>query len=85
MDLTKNDAQTISATIALAGRAFVDGALRDASDGATFETTNPATGATLGHVAHCTAEDVDTAVTAGKSGFSSTTCHATVAVSRFGA
>ncbi|ADV61874.1 aldehyde dehydrogenase (acceptor) [Isosphaera pallida ATCC 43644] len=38
----------------------------DASDGATFETLNPATGEVIARVAHATAQDVDRAVKAAR-------------------
>lgn len=43
---------------------FIGGKFVPASDGATFETTNPATGEHLAYVAEATKEDVDSAVKA---------------------
>jgi aldehyde dehydrogenase (NAD+)/betaine-aldehyde dehydrogenase len=45
---------------------LIDGAFRDADDGATFATGNPATGEELTTVARATAADVDAAVTAAR-------------------
>ena len=41
---------------------FINNEWTDASDGATFETFNPATGETIAKVAHATKHDVDLAV-----------------------
>ncbi|HVA66596.1 MAG TPA: aldehyde dehydrogenase family protein [Elusimicrobiota bacterium] len=41
---------------------LIDGQRREASDGRTFETFNPATGETIARVAEATAQDVDAAV-----------------------
>jgi hypothetical protein len=43
---------------------YIGGEWRDASDGATFETTNPANGEHLAYCAEATKEDVDAAVKA---------------------
>lgn len=48
---------------------FIGGEWRDASDGATFSTTNPATGAHLADCAQATAQDVDDAVKAAWAAF----------------
>jgi acyl-CoA reductase-like NAD-dependent aldehyde dehydrogenase len=45
---------------------LVDGAVRPAADGATFETTDPATGLVLGEVARARGADVDAAVAAAR-------------------
>ena len=50
-------------------KAFIEGALADASDGGTFESINPATGQLLCRVAHSTAEDVDRAVASARRAF----------------
>ncbi|PFG39037.1 acyl-CoA reductase-like NAD-dependent aldehyde dehydrogenase [Georgenia soli] len=47
----------------------IDGADVPAADGGTFVVRNPATGAHLFDVAHATADDVDTAVTAARTAF----------------
>ena len=41
---------------------LIDGAWRDASDGATFAVHDPATGEQIARVPEATAEDVDAAV-----------------------
>lgn len=69
MTLTKDQFESRASAITLPGRAFIDGAYCDASDGDTFDTINPATGERLGVVAHCTAADVDRAVAAARRSF----------------
>ena len=48
---------------------YIGGEWRDASDGATFEVTNPANGEHLAYCAEATAEDVDAAVKAAWAAF----------------
>ncbi|MBI2863069.1 MAG: aldehyde dehydrogenase family protein [Chloroflexi bacterium] len=48
---------------------YIDGQWVDAENGATFTSTNPATGETLGEVAQSTAKDVDAAVEAADRAF----------------
>ncbi|WP_306391888.1 aldehyde dehydrogenase [Telluria beijingensis] len=55
--------------LALPTQAFVDGAFVPALSGQVFETTNPATGQLLAHIAACAAQDVDVAVAAAKAAF----------------
>lgn len=50
-------------------RNLIDGELRPASDGATFETLNPATEEILGRAANGTAADLDAAVAAARRAF----------------
>ncbi|MDI3335547.1 aldehyde dehydrogenase [Defluviimonas aestuarii] len=69
MSLTKAQAQKIASGLKPETRAFIAGSFRDASDGATFATINPATGETLAHVAHSTGSDVDRAVVAARRTF----------------
>ena len=59
----------LAADIALPNQAFVDGAFVPALSGATFETTNPATGKRLTEIAACGPEDVDVAVAAARTAF----------------
>lgn len=47
----------------------IDGALRDASDGATFPTYNPATGEEIAQVAKATRDDAVAAITAARKAF----------------
>ena len=48
---------------------LIGGAWRDGSDGATYETTNPATGLPIAEVAEATRADVDAAVAAARKAF----------------
>src|SRR5918999_3222858 len=48
---------------------FIDGQWVDAASGKTFETPNPATGATLAEVAEADKEDIDRAVAAARRAF----------------
>jgi phenylacetaldehyde dehydrogenase len=48
---------------------FINGQWIDAASGKTFETPNPATGATLANVAEGDAEDIDRAVQAARKAF----------------
>lgn len=69
MELTKEEAQRIASGLTLPAKAFIDGRFCDASDGATFETINPANEQVIANVAHCTATDVDQAVIAARRSF----------------
>jgi acyl-CoA reductase-like NAD-dependent aldehyde dehydrogenase len=62
------DAAT-GATTAVESRLLIDGELREAAEGATFTTHNPATGGLLADVARAGREDVDAAVAAARSAF----------------
>jgi acyl-CoA reductase-like NAD-dependent aldehyde dehydrogenase len=53
--------------VAAEPRLLIDGAFREAADGATFPTVNPATGGTLAEVPRASAPDVDAAVVAARS------------------
>lgn len=50
-------------------RAFIDGGFVPAASGATFKSTNPATGEVLAEISSCGAEDVDRAVRAARASF----------------
>ncbi|KGF80940.1 aldehyde dehydrogenase [Massilia sp. JS1662] len=67
--LSALDYAALAETIVLPTQAFVDGAFRPALSGKTFETTNPATGKVLAHIAACGPEDVDVAVACAKAAF----------------
>ena len=69
MTLSHPEYQAIANKLRPNGQAFIDGEFCDASDGETFQTTNPATGQVLCSVAHCKAADVDRAVTAARKAF----------------
>lgn len=67
--LSKSEYAALAQTLELPCQAFIDGAFRDAVQGATFTTTNPATGDILGQIAACDAADVDLAVASAKAAF----------------
>lgn len=67
--LTHEEYQAIAASLHLPQNAWIDGAYRPAISGKTFETVNPATGAVIGTVAACAAEDVDLAVSKAREAF----------------
>ena len=50
---------------------FIDGKFVPSASGRTFETTNPATGESLAHVAEAGREDLDLAVAAARKAFES--------------
>ncbi|CAM2188383.1 gamma-glutamyl-gamma-aminobutyraldehyde dehydrogenase [Paraburkholderia sacchari] len=70
MSRTYADWQDRAATLAIEGRAFIDGELRHARDGKTFACASPIDGRVLAHVADCGAADVDAAVAAARRAFS---------------
>ncbi|HEX3900319.1 MAG TPA: aldehyde dehydrogenase family protein, partial [Mycobacteriales bacterium] len=53
-------------------RLYIDGELREASSGATFDNINPATEDVLGVVADGTKEDMDAAIAAARNAFDNT-------------
>ncbi len=67
--LTHEEYKATAAALDLPQNAWIDGGYRPAISGRTFETVNPATGAVLGTVAACAAEDVDLAVTKARGAF----------------
>jgi len=71
MNRTFADWQDKAATLAIEGRAFVDGELRNAADGRTFACVSPIDARVLTQVADCGAADVDTAVAAARHAFAS--------------
>ncbi len=54
--------QSLAASLTPRLQAFIDGKYCAAQSGKTFACLNPATGAEIGQVAHCDADDVDRAV-----------------------
>jgi acyl-CoA reductase-like NAD-dependent aldehyde dehydrogenase len=58
-----------TATATIKTQLLIGGAWRDASDGATYEVRNPATGARLADVAEATQADLDAAVGAARQAF----------------
>ncbi|WP_109467938.1 aldehyde dehydrogenase [Albibacillus kandeliae] len=67
--LTHEEYKAIAAALDLPQNAWIDGGYRPAISGETFETVNPATGAVLGTVAACGADDVDLAVAKAREAF----------------
>ncbi|HEY4802653.1 MAG TPA: aldehyde dehydrogenase [Paraburkholderia sp.] len=61
--------QDKAATLPIEGRAFIDGAYRDAYSGRTFDCVSPIDGRVLASVADCGAADVDAAVAAARRAF----------------
>ncbi|MGI8566702.1 MAG: aldehyde dehydrogenase family protein, partial [Pyrinomonadaceae bacterium] len=64
-----SSAQTVAADSPRRYQLFIDGKWMDAESGKTFETPNPATGATLAEVAEADKADVDKAVIAARRAF----------------
>ena len=60
--LTHDEYRAIANGLSPATTSFIDGSFRRANGGGTFDTVNPATGATLASVAACDESDVDFAV-----------------------
>jgi len=70
--MTLHDATTWrarAAALSCAGQAYIDGAWRDAADGATFPAISPIDGRKLADVAACGPADVDLAVRAARRAF----------------
>ncbi|HTR09948.1 MAG TPA: aldehyde dehydrogenase [Paraburkholderia sp.] len=61
--------QDKAATLSIEGRAFIDGAYRDAYSGRAFDCVSPIDGRVLTSVADCGAGDVDAAVAAARRAF----------------
>src|SRR5271170_6215471 len=61
--------RTVEEFTAAPRKLFINGQWVDAASGKTFETPNPATGATLANVAEGDAEDIDRAVRAARAAF----------------
>jgi len=61
--------QDKAASLSIEGRAFIDGASRDAYSGRTFDCASPIDGRVLASVADCGAADVDAAVAAARRAF----------------
>src|ERR1700742_3245365 len=67
--MTVTVAQTVDQFVGSPRQLFINGQWADAASGRTFETPNPATGATLPSVAEGDAEDIDRAVRAARAAF----------------
>lgn len=63
--------QQRAVTLAIDGRAVIDGERRDSASGKQFTSDNPATGSALAEVALCDSDDVDHAVASGRRAFAS--------------
>lgn len=75
--MTIQSPQNLAEWKALAGKitirtqAFIDGAFRDAVEGRTFDSVNPATGQVIAKVAECTDKDVNLAVKSARRAYES--------------
>ncbi len=69
--LSSSQYHQLAAGLTLPRQAFIGGQFCDAVSGATFPTTNPATGEVLAHLPACAAADVDLAVASARSAFES--------------
>ena len=71
MTRVRADWQSIADALSPRTQAFIDGDFRDARDGRTEPTIDPATGQTIAEVAECDRLDVDDAVAAARASFDS--------------
>jgi 4-(gamma-glutamylamino)butanal dehydrogenase len=69
MGMTHEQWQTRAASLHIEGRAHINGAWRDAADGRSFPSINPADGKTLATIAWCGKAEVDLAVAAARRAF----------------
>ncbi len=67
--LSAEEYKALAHSMEIGGNAFIGGIARPAVAGETFASTNPATGATLAHVAACGKPDVDLAVSKAREAF----------------
>lgn len=67
--LTAREYAAIANSLTFPSNSFIDGAFKPAISGATFSTSNPATGAFLTDIAACNSDDVDYAVSKAKEAF----------------
>jgi 4-(gamma-glutamylamino)butanal dehydrogenase len=67
--LTREEYESIAASVELPSGAFIDGRARSAVSGKTFETVNPANGQALNRIADCAQADVDLAVEKAREAF----------------
>ncbi|WP_323123275.1 aldehyde dehydrogenase [Burkholderia alba] len=63
--------QDLAASLSIEGRAFIDGAYRDAASGRTFDCVSPIDARVLAKIADSGADDVDAAVAAARRAFDS--------------
>jgi gamma-glutamyl-gamma-aminobutyraldehyde dehydrogenase len=66
---THDDYRRLAKQLTLPTKAFIDGKPHAALSGATFPTSNPATGEVLAHLPACNKDDVDLAVAAARAAF----------------
>ncbi|MBD7975675.1 MULTISPECIES: aldehyde dehydrogenase [Pseudomonas] len=71
MSLTRSDWEQRATTLVIEGGAFIDGALRPAVSGATFDCISPVDGRVLGQVASCDQADAEAAVQVARARFES--------------
>lgn len=71
MSLTRSDWEQRATTLVIEGGAFIDGALRPAVSGATFDCISPVDGRVLGPVASCDQADAEAAVQVARARFES--------------
>ncbi len=67
--LSAEEYKALAQSMEIGGGVFIGGIARPAISGETFASTNPATGATLAHVAACGKADVDLAVLKAREAF----------------
>ena len=67
--LSRDEYKKIAERLTLPSHCFIGGEKLAARSGRTFETVNPATGAVLGALPACGAEDVDAVVAAARAAF----------------
>lgn len=67
--LTREEYEAIGSALSLPAGAFINGGLRPAISGETFETVNPATGLVLNRIAATGADDIDFAVLKAREAF----------------
>ena len=67
--MTRQDWEQRYQSLRIEGRAFIDGAYRDAVGGATFDSISPVDGRQLASAASCMAEDAELAVKAARAVF----------------
>lgn len=68
---TLSDVVNVARELRFPNQAFINGRFTPAASGNTLETTNPATGEVLAHIAACNGHDVNTAVQGARSAFES--------------
>lgn len=67
--LTREEYESLAASLSLPTGAFIDGETRHSISGETFDTINPATAQVLAGIASCGKEDIDLAVSKARDAF----------------